>query len=276
MKYQVSDILKQTRTIATYGVAAAAASLVVLAQPVAATTAINFTAPRDCDENAVIRCGAMNTAELTKGYNGNASAQVIFNHFGISKADMKTVAADAVAGSVAKDGTVYAGKKKVAQGAVTAGRHNMTGSTKVTEGNVTFYTRTPSTSFRTDRIAAFVVLKDNGTFDYAILSSCANPVKATNVVVPPKAEKPVEKPVEKPAPKPVEKTVVKVVEKPVEKVVEKPVEKVVEKTVVKEVPVAQPAPTVLPEVGPSSLAALFGGSSILAAAGHALYTRRKQ
>ncbi len=272
MKYQVSDILKQTRTIATYGVAIAAASLVVLAQPVAATTAINFTAPRDCDENAVIRCGAMNSAELTKGYNGNASAQVIFNHFGISKDDMKTVAADAVAGSVAKDGTVYAGNKKVAQGAVTVGRHNMAGSTKVTEGNVTFYTRTPSTSFRTDRIDAFVVLKDNGTFDYAILSSCANPVKATNVVVPPKEEKPVEKP----APKPVEKPVVKVVEKPVEKVVEKPVEKVVEKTVVKEVPVAQPAPTVLPEVGPSSLAALFGGSSVLAAAGHALYTRRKQ
>ncbi len=262
MKNQLSRTIKQTKTVAGAGLFAVATSLVLIAQPVQAAT-IQFTSPRDCDNNAVLHCGALNTSELTTKYNGNQSAQVIFNNFGISKDDMKTVSADAVAGSVAKDGTVYAGDKKVATAAVTVGRQNLEGSTKVTENGVTFYTRTPSVSFKVNKIDAFVVLKKDGTFDYAVISSCGNPVKATNAVVAPKEEKPVEKPVEKPAEKPVEKPA-PVVEEEEEEVVETPA------------PVAEEETTeTLPEVGPAGMVALFSGSSLLAAAGHALYTRRK-
>lgn len=137
---------------------------------------------RDCDANAVIYCGVMSPEELQTKYAGNASVANIFNHFGISAADISRMNTTAQPGEITKSGNVLVNGKVVATGAVTAGRHNMPGSTKVTFKGTTFYTRSPSVSFGSGTLPALVVM-ENGRFAYAVLASCGNPVKAKPVVV---------------------------------------------------------------------------------------------
>ncbi|MDB5185199.1 MAG: hypothetical protein JWN38_1007 [Candidatus Saccharibacteria bacterium] len=141
---------------------------------------------RDTDANAVIDGGALSTSELVADYGagkGSSSAQSIqdiYTYFGISATDISALGTTAVAGSVSKTGDVFVSGSAtpVATGALTAGRQNLAGSSQVTAGGTTFYTRTPSVSFKSDSLPAFVVMQ-NGVFKYAIIGSCGNPVKAT-------------------------------------------------------------------------------------------------
>jgi len=147
---------------------------------------LSFNTVTDCDANAVIRCGAVTTAQLISRYNNGTSTNTaksihdIYAYFGISSAAIQSIGSTAVAGHVTKSGAVYVDgtSAAVATGAMTAGRQNMTGSTAVNFNGTTFYKRTPSVSFQSNSLSAFVVMK-NGTFQYAILASCANPVTAT-------------------------------------------------------------------------------------------------
>jgi len=81
----------------------------------------------------------------------------------------------AVAGSVTKSGDVLVNGNIVATNALTAGRQSIPGSTTKTYNGTTFYERPPSVSFLVDSLSAFVVMTGNH-FDFAILSSCGNPV----------------------------------------------------------------------------------------------------
>jgi hypothetical protein len=169
---------------------------------IAPVAAVTVTSSRDCDTNAVINCGALTTTELQQRYSNKGVAQ-IYNYFGISSKDIKATDKTAVAGRVYKNGNVTVNGVTVATGATTAGRENISGSKKVTEGGVTFYTRPPSVSFRVESIAAFVVMED-GQFKFAILGACGNPVKATavpkkKVETTPKPEIPKETPVDVPS-----------------------------------------------------------------------------
>lgn len=274
MKYQFSRIMKRATTTVSAIVLTGLITLALGVQSVSAAGVV-FNSARDCDSNAVVNCGAMTANELTTKYNASSSVKVIYAYFGISSTDFKNISS-AVAGSVAKDGSVYVGSKLVAKNALTAGRQNIAGSQKVVSQGVTFYTRPPSVSFRSERLDAFVVLNKDGQFVYAVLASCGNPVKATNTVP---APKPVPKPVPKPqpTPKPVPKPAPKPVPKPVPKPTPKPVPKPTPETppvVVEETPPEQPEELV--KAGPESVAGLFVGTSMLAAAGHAIYTRRKR
>lgn len=141
----------------------------------------------DCDNNAVITGGATSVNSLINKYDNGAdcggnhssagSIHDIYTYFGISRADVHGMATTAVVGSVDKDGDVFVQGRSVpvATHAQTAGRQDIAGSTKVTSGGTTFYTRSTQISFQSASLAAFVVLK-NGVFQFAILASCANPV----------------------------------------------------------------------------------------------------
>jgi LPXTG-motif cell wall-anchored protein len=147
-----------------------------------ALAAVEFTTSRECNSNAVLYCGALNTSDVEKKYS-NAGVAEIYDYFGISKADVLALKTTAVAGRVYKNGEVTVNGKVVATNAVTAGRNDKTGSTKVTHKGVTFYKRAPSVSFKVDYISSFVVLKD-GQFDFAIIASCGNPVFAKPIPTP--------------------------------------------------------------------------------------------
>lgn len=146
---------------------------------------------RDCDANAIVRCGAYSVAELQQKMTGDVPA--IFGHYGISPSQFGGLSE----GIVYRDGRVTVGGKVVANGAVSTGRHFMAGSRKVTVGKSTIYERSVGTSFRSSSIPAFVKMT-NGRFQYAIIKSCGNPTKASPVAPPP-APKPTPTP---PAPTP--------------------------------------------------------------------------
>jgi uncharacterized repeat protein (TIGR01451 family) len=138
----------------------------------------------NCDANSVIWCGASSVSKLqtsyskADGHNSATSIHNIYSAFGISSSDISAMSTTAVKGYVTKSGDVYAGSTLVATGAVTAGRQNISGSTKTTYGGTTFYERKPSVSFLDNELSAMVSMK-NGVFQFAILNSCGNPVKAT-------------------------------------------------------------------------------------------------
>jgi hypothetical protein len=223
----------------------------------APVAALSISSPRDCDSNAVINCGALDTAELQKGYK-NAGVAAIYSYFGISADDIKNIGATAVAGRAYKNGDVKIGDTLVATGATTAGRENISGSTKVSSGGAVFYTRPPSVSFRVNSIAAYVVMQD-GQFKFAIIVSCGNPLTATAV---PKQQTP--PPVETPKP-----------------------EVVVTTATSTQTPPSTPSPvvatstTVLPHTGPSDvlivgLLAVIGGYLFHATHRHIRRKRRAQ
>ncbi|MGF7229615.1 MAG: PKD domain-containing protein [Candidatus Saccharibacteria bacterium] len=143
-----------------------------------ALAAVSFGGPFDCDNNAVVNCGAKDAATLVSAYNAQSSVRAIYSSFGIDSSDVQSIGDTAVAGTVTKTGNVYIGNQLVATNVVTAGRQNITGSTQVNYGGVTFYKRAPSVSFSNNSLTAYVVM-NNGQFKFAILSACGNPVTGT-------------------------------------------------------------------------------------------------
>lgn len=142
-----------------------------------------YASGADCDSNAVINCGGSVSSIISKydrgdGRNSASSIQHIYSYFGISSAQVHAMTTTSREGYVTKSGDVYVGGQLVATNALTAGRSFMPGSNRVTYLGTTFYTRTPSVSFRSGQLSAAVVMKD-GVFQYAILHACGNPVKAT-------------------------------------------------------------------------------------------------
>jgi hypothetical protein len=140
--------------------------------------AITLSSSRDCDANAVISCGALSINELQSKYNNDQSTQNIYSAFGISGNDIHNMDATAVAGSVTSTGRVIVNGKTVANNAETAGRQLMAGSHSEDFNGTVFYSRSPSVSFASSTLPAFVVMDKNGRFDFAIIASCGNPVNA--------------------------------------------------------------------------------------------------
>lgn len=166
-----------------------------------AAGAITIGGPSDCDNNAVISCGAHSTSALMQAYHSSTYVQKVYAYFGISAADMASLNNTNVAGSVTKDGKVFVDgqSRAVATSGVTGGRQNMPGSTQVNFQGITFFKRPPSVSFQQSSLPAFVSMK-NGQFQFAIIASCGNAVRAVPTARPtPTAVAPA-KPVSKPKP----------------------------------------------------------------------------
>lgn len=172
---------------------------------------------RDCDNNAVIRCGTYSISELKQKYAQNQAGNVhaIFREFGIRDASYFD---GMVEGRVTGRNEVYVGDKKVATNAYTAGRQRIDrrGGTSQPIAGGAAYKRPPSVSFANPNgsLSALVKMEGN-TFKYAVIKSCGNPVTAKPVEQPKPKPKPQPKPQPKPpAPKPKPQPKPKPVEKP--------------------------------------------------------------
>lgn len=151
----------------------------------------------DCDNNAVIRCGAYTLADLKQKYNANqGSAQAAYQHFGIASASSLNGMVD---GQITRDAQVKVDGKVVATNAMTAGRHDNPKSSQAIAGGK-FYKHAAGANMvaGVDSLQAFVKLDANGKFLYAVIKSCGNPVSAT-----PKPPKPQPAPQPQPVPAPV-------------------------------------------------------------------------
>jgi hypothetical protein len=257
--------------------------LVAIYQPRAAI-ALMVNSSRDCSSNAVIQCGALTSSELSQKYGNQASVRTIYHNFGISSSDVNNVDTSAVSGRVTSGGRVIVNGHTVATGAVTAGRENMSGSQAVTANGVTFYTRPTSISFASNSLPAFVVMK-NGVFDYAIISSCGNPVKATPIArtkvtaaapvavatTPPAVVRSQPQPVYVPNPVPVTTPVAVPTPVPVTTPVAVPTPVAVSAPVVVTPP---PQPAALPNTGVGDLFGFGSFVTLLSGTGHFLYKRK--
>jgi hypothetical protein len=210
---------------------------------------------RDCDANAVIRCGALSPEELNvrMGQSGVAAA---YSCFGIADSDIATIEKTAVPGWVTKSGQVKIGNRVVASGAVTAGRQNMAGSTAIHCDGHTFYERPPRVSFASNSLTAFVVMDSAHHFRFAVIASCGNPVMATPVSTVVKKIKPTPPPVVLAQTQTQSQTVT----------VNSP------PAVISPGPASQP---VLPNTGPGNIVMIGAVSAIMATAGRYLYLYRR-
>lgn len=162
----------------------AATTFIAAPANAASTQAVSFpNSITNCDNNAVIRCGALSASDVVQAYNSDSYTQKVYQSFNISSSDIQNLPANAVAGTVTKSGNVIVDGKTVATGAMTAGRANMPGSTQITTQGITLFKRTPSVSFQQDSLDAYVVMSNN-QFKFAILPSCGNPISATPVPPP--------------------------------------------------------------------------------------------
>ncbi|HTE22581.1 MAG TPA: hypothetical protein VK674_06095 [Candidatus Limnocylindria bacterium] len=152
-----------------------------------------LAAAQDCGPNAIIYCGVTDLNNLKAKYRENQAGNVddVYRHFGIAnEAAMDGV----VKGRVTKSGDVFVGTQKVATGAQSAGRKNLPGSTKLP--GIEAYKRPTNVSFRSESLEAFVQMR-GGSFKFAVLLACGNPVTAKPVVKP----KPTPTPTPQPEPK---------------------------------------------------------------------------
>lgn len=144
---------------------------------------------RNCDNNAIMYCGAETAAEFKQKYDENkpGDLKAIYDHYWIPR-DIQVVQ-----GQSFKDGTVRVNGRVVATGAQSIGREAIPGSRPITIAGKTYYETPNSAAFKTDGLPTLVALDAQGNFKYAIISGCGNPVYAKPV--PPKTpEKPKEEP----------------------------------------------------------------------------------
>lgn len=146
-----------------------------------ASPAVASAASRDCDDNAVVHCGTLTLSELRDNYKGDVKA--LYTYFGITSGMIRN-SDNIKQGYVTKSGDVLVGDNVIASNALTAGRESLDGSVSVVAGGTTFYERSPSVSFTSDRLEAFVFVDDSGKFLGAVIKSCGNPVKAVAKTTP--------------------------------------------------------------------------------------------
>lgn len=137
----------------------------------------------DTSANAMVCGGAASKQELLHklqagdcNHHSGAELKRQFTSRGVTLESLQALPSQPN-GRVTKDGRVIMDGKVVATNARSYGRSNISGSQK--DGNL--YVRSTSVSFNSDSLPAFVSVS-NGRFNYAIVASCGNLVKATPVV----------------------------------------------------------------------------------------------
>lgn len=140
----------------------------------------------NCDSNAIVYCGATSQADLVRkiengdGRNSADNLKAIFYDSGRDVTREGILSSDTVAGEVTRDGRVLVDGRTVAVGALSIGRENIPGSTRLASG---VYERPTSVSFRTARLSAWVHIP-SGVFRWAVITSCGNLVRATPAASP--------------------------------------------------------------------------------------------
>ncbi len=146
-------------------------------------TSVSAQSAQDCDDNAVIRCGASDLNNLKQKYRENqqGNVQALYTAFGIANEDAMS---GMVEGQVSGSNEVFVGDQKVATNAFTAGRQNISNErgSSLDMGGGQFWYRHPSVSFANPagRLRALVKM-EGGSFKFAVIMACGNPVLATPV-----------------------------------------------------------------------------------------------
>lgn len=181
------NILKKSFVILT-GVALAVGAVVALS----GMNAQAISSYRDCEDDTIIKCGALSESELLQHYDNNVGdVQHIYAHYGINRSDLAGTTSTIKHGTVYQDGTVKVDGEIVATNASSLSRLPFSDKSgnkpnKITINGATLY-EGPNMSIFLQPVDAFIFFRD-GQFYKAILSACGNTLVATPT---PKPEKPV-------------------------------------------------------------------------------------
>ena len=144
-------------------------------------TSVKAEMIRDCDNNAIMKCGAADTNEFRTKYDQNATGDLpaIYGHYWIPR-DLQVVQ-----GQSFKDGTVRVNGRIVADNAKSIGREAIAGSRPISIGGKTYYETANGDAFVTDGLPTMVALDAQGNFKYAVINGCGNPIYARSTTPPP-------------------------------------------------------------------------------------------
>src|SRR5665213_4533959 len=67
-------------------------------------SSISFNSTRECDSNAIIKCGALTSDQVVSAYTASSYVQKVYTYFGITKSDIQNLATTFRAGTVTKNG----------------------------------------------------------------------------------------------------------------------------------------------------------------------------
>ncbi|HYH74781.1 MAG TPA: hypothetical protein VD735_02360 [Candidatus Saccharimonadales bacterium] len=150
---------------------------------------------RDCDDNAIMRCGADDVKEFisdAKSNNGNtqkvqSDIQGIYNHYGLSTSEYTRFEQTAQVGTVYADGRIVVNGQTVATGATSLGRQSFGKPANVRKATPingkTYYASSTKDSFAkgTSSLPAMVMFDSKGQVEFAALMACGNPVWGNKV-----------------------------------------------------------------------------------------------
>jgi hypothetical protein len=140
----------------------------------------------DCDNNAIIKCGYTNPADLAAKAQASAELRTIYNHQftpGYGMGDINAFKANAKHATVYKDGRVVLDDGTiVGTGATSLGRQKI-GNNRyaINIGNTTYYYSATKESFNPDSLPGYVLInEDDHSLKFATLTACGNPIWATS------------------------------------------------------------------------------------------------
>lgn len=130
----------------------------------------------DCDTVAIIHCGVSSQADLRNKVQAG-DVQRVYNAFGINRNELDGMQE----GVVWKDGRVTIGRDKVvARNATTAGRWNNPTADMTRIPNTDRAYKMSTSHFVDEGQIAYIKMV-NGTFKFAVIRTCGNPVSANPV-----------------------------------------------------------------------------------------------
>lgn len=155
-----------------------------------ATKQFGFAAS-DCDNNAILRCGAQTPSEFigdVRSNNGNTQSDLKTIYAdgtvsGLSESEYDRFKNTAKMGVVYKDGRVVVDGQTVMEGANSMGRQSFGNPARkpISIGGKTYYYSSTQVSFAsgTTSIPVMVMFDDNGVAETVIMTACGNPVWGT-------------------------------------------------------------------------------------------------
>ncbi|HET6925168.1 MAG TPA: hypothetical protein VFH39_05030 [Candidatus Saccharimonadales bacterium] len=139
----------------------------------------------DCDNNAIIHCGTGSTAEFIQkvktndSLNGFHDLKAVYAHYGLEPADYDRFVSSARPGTAYQDGRIVVDGVTVATDAKSIGRlASYQGSgyfTTYINGHA-YYGNIDSRAFKASSIPVMVLFDAKGVMQFAVLTSCGNPV----------------------------------------------------------------------------------------------------
>ena len=144
----------------------------------------------DCDNNAIMKCGTGSAADFIRkvsanndGY-GHRDLKFIYEAYDLAPTDYTKLVASARPGLAYKDGRIVVDGQTVATGTKSIGRlASFQGSGYFTKSihGVNYYGNINSKAFKTGPLPVMVMFDAHGSMQFAVLTSCGNPISGSVV-----------------------------------------------------------------------------------------------